>query len=248
MLHACAVLLKRPAARNQRLILHTRQQAVRNGLASVLAHDVVHTTMARARRLRPLVDRAVALTKRGTPEAIKELRSMMPEKNEAVIEKIMTDYPYRFANRNGFYCRVTRQLLGRRRDMAPLAVIELTERHRSFDVLYPQEVEHPALVTQATLEKRRMLGRWAEESDRTDPIMNHHTLLKRHPKWEPSDDDRTGKEARERIGGFMVKEAGAGSRWYSKPRRPPEADDLAAGSDQLPFDQYYGPEQKAETS
>ncbi len=97
----------------------------RNMVTSLLLHERVQTTDAKAKELRSYADRMVTLGKRGTLHARRQALSFV--RSRAVVKKLFEVIAPRFASRPGGYTRVTK--LGiRHGDAAPMSVIELTER------------------------------------------------------------------------------------------------------------------------
>jgi len=102
-----------------------RKAMLRNMVTSLLEHERVQTTDAKAKELRRWAERMVTLGKRGTLHARRQAASFVRDK--AVVKKLFDEIAPRFASRPGGYTRITKIGL-RRGDAAPLSVIELTER------------------------------------------------------------------------------------------------------------------------
>ena len=97
----------------------------RNMVTSLLQHEHLQTTDAKAKELRRFVERMITLGKRGTLHARRQALSFV--RSRSVVAKLFDDIAPRFNTRPGGYTRVTK--LGTRRgDAAPLSLIELTER------------------------------------------------------------------------------------------------------------------------
>jgi large subunit ribosomal protein L17 len=94
----------------------------RNMVTSLLRHDRITTTDAKAKELRGWADWLVTLGKDGSLHARRQALSFVQDKG--VVARLFADLAPRFANRNGGYTRVIK--VGRRRgDAAPLSLIEL---------------------------------------------------------------------------------------------------------------------------
>jgi len=94
-------------------------------VTSLLWHERVTTTDAKAKELRRWADRMVTLGKRGTLHARRQALAFV--RSRTVVKKLFEEIAPRFRDRPGGYTRITK--LGfRRGDAAPRAVIELTER------------------------------------------------------------------------------------------------------------------------
>jgi large subunit ribosomal protein L17 len=102
-----------------------RHALFRNMVTSLLQHEHLQTTDAKAKELRRWVDRMVTLGKRGTLHARRQALAFV--RSRTVVAKLFDDIAPRFSTRPGGYTRITK--LGTRRgDAAPISLIELTER------------------------------------------------------------------------------------------------------------------------
>jgi large subunit ribosomal protein L17 len=98
---------------------------LRNMVTSLLLHEHLQTTDAKAKELRRWADRMVTLGKRGTLHARRQALSFV--RSRAVVRKLFDDIAPRFSQRPGGYTRITK-IGSRRGDAAPVSVIELTDR------------------------------------------------------------------------------------------------------------------------
>jgi len=102
-----------------------RKALFRNLVTSLIEHESVRTTDAKAKELRSYADRMVTLGKRGTLHARRQALAFV--RSASAVKKLFEDIAPRFQQRPGGYTRVTK--LGvRRGDAAPMSVVELTER------------------------------------------------------------------------------------------------------------------------
>jgi large subunit ribosomal protein L17 len=102
-----------------------RKAMLSNMVTSLLWHESVRTTDAKAKELRRWAERMVTLGKRGTLHARRQVLAFV--RSRKVVTKLFDDIAPRFRERPGGYTRVTK-LGPRRGDSAPVSVIELTER------------------------------------------------------------------------------------------------------------------------
>ena len=98
---------------------------LRNMVTSLLQHEHLQTTDAKAKELRRWADRMITLGKRGTLHARRQALAFV--RSRAVVAKLFDDIGPRFASRPGGYTRITK-LGSRHGDSAPISLIELTER------------------------------------------------------------------------------------------------------------------------
>jgi len=102
-----------------------RRALFRNLVTSLLQHEHLQTTDAKAKELRRWTDRMITLGKRGTLHARRQALAFV--RSRSVVAKLFDDIAPRFSTRPGGYTRITK--LGiRRGDAAPISLIELTER------------------------------------------------------------------------------------------------------------------------
>jgi large subunit ribosomal protein L17 len=104
-----------------------RKALLRTLVASLLRHEKIETTLAKAKEIRPLAEQMITLAKRGDLHARRQALSFIND--EAVVKGLFADVAPRFSGRNGGYTRIvrTRTRIG---DAAPMAVIELVERQK----------------------------------------------------------------------------------------------------------------------
>jgi large subunit ribosomal protein L17 len=102
-----------------------RKALFRNMVTSLLDREQVQTTDAKAKALRPFVDRMITLGKRGTLHARRQALAFI--RSEDVVKKLFDDVAQRFKERPGGYTRIVK--LGvRHGDAAPMSLIELVDR------------------------------------------------------------------------------------------------------------------------
>lgn len=94
----------------------------RSLVTSLLEHDRIETTEAKAKELRVFAERMITLGKQGTLAARRAALSFIRQK--AVVEKLFDETAGRFADRSGGYTRIikTRRRVG---DGAEMVAIEL---------------------------------------------------------------------------------------------------------------------------
>jgi large subunit ribosomal protein L17 len=102
-----------------------RTALLRNMAAALIKHEQVTTTLAKARELRPYVEKLVTLAKRGGLSNRRLAHARLLD--EAQEQKLFGVLAERYADRAGGYTRVIKAGL-RTSDAAPMAVIELVDR------------------------------------------------------------------------------------------------------------------------
>jgi len=102
-----------------------RAALFRNMAAALIKHEQILTTTAKAKELRPYVEKLVTLAKRGglSNRRLAQARLM----DDAQLAKLFDILAPRYANRDGGYTRVIKAGI-RSSDAAPIAVIEFVDR------------------------------------------------------------------------------------------------------------------------
>lgn len=102
-----------------------RRALYRSLVTSLLEHERIETTEAKAKEVRILADRIISLGKRGDLHARR--RALAYVRSKAAVAKLFTDVAGRFAHRTGGYTRLikTRRRVG---DAALMVVLELVAR------------------------------------------------------------------------------------------------------------------------
>ncbi|ARQ69024.1 50S ribosomal protein L17 [Streptomyces marincola] len=95
-----------------------------NLATALFEHGRITTTVAKARRLRPVAERLITKAKKGDLHNRRQV--MQTIRDKSVVHTLFTEIGPKFANRPGGYTRITK-IGPRRGDNAPMAVIELVE-------------------------------------------------------------------------------------------------------------------------
>ena len=101
-----------------------RRALLRNLAATLIEHGHLRTTVAKAKEVRPFVERLVTLGRRSDLAARRRALQILPRKQ--VVGKLFDDVAPRFADRPGGYTRILK-LGPRQGDGAPMARIEFVE-------------------------------------------------------------------------------------------------------------------------
>ena len=99
-----------------------RDAMLSNMAASLFKHRVITTTDAKAKALRPVVDRIIATAKQDTLAAKRQVARTIQEKD--VFKKLFSEIVPQFSDRDSGFTRVIKSGF-RRGDGAPMAVVEL---------------------------------------------------------------------------------------------------------------------------
>jgi large subunit ribosomal protein L17 len=103
-----------------------RRAMLRNLVTSLLEHEEVRTTTAKAKEVRRVAERMITLGKRGTLDARRQaLRTI---RARSVAAKVFGDLAARFRGRAGGYTRIVKLGVRRNGDNAEQALIQLVDR------------------------------------------------------------------------------------------------------------------------
>ena len=108
----------------QRTSAH-RTAMFRNMSASLIKHEQITTTVAKAKELRPYIEKLVTLAKRGGLANRRLAMSRLMD--DAQLVKLFAVLAERYKDRNGGYTRVIKAGI-RASDAAPIAIIEFVDR------------------------------------------------------------------------------------------------------------------------
>jgi len=125
-----------------------RKALLRNMVTSLLEHEKIETTDAKAKELRKVADKMITWGKRGDLHARRQSLGVIMSKE--VVHKLFADLAPRFKEKKGGYTRIIK--VGRRKgDNAPVSIIELTlEREVKAPARGKKAVKKKALPQKAT--------------------------------------------------------------------------------------------------
>ncbi len=99
-----------------------RRALLRGLVTSVLEHERIETTEARARAAQPLVEKMITLGKQGDIAALRQIKKFVNQ--ESVAKKVVNTLGPRYQERPGGYTRLLKTG-PRRGDGAAMAILEL---------------------------------------------------------------------------------------------------------------------------
>ena len=108
----------------QRTSAH-RQALFRNMSAVLIKHEQITTTVAKAKELRPYVEKLVTLAKKGGLSNRRLAHARLLD--DAQLVKLFDVLAPRYADRNGGYTRIIKAGI-RASDASPIAIIEFVDR------------------------------------------------------------------------------------------------------------------------
>jgi large subunit ribosomal protein L17 len=105
-----------------------RTAMFRNMSVSLLRHEVIHTTVPKAKELRRVVEPLITLAK--TDSVAKRRLAFSRLRDRGMVGKLFTDLGPHFKERPGGYLRILRAGF-RSGDQAPMALVQLVDRPTS---------------------------------------------------------------------------------------------------------------------
>lgn len=101
-----------------------RKALIRGLICSLVDKERIRTTLPKAKRIRPLVEKAISMGRSGSIHSRRVLLTKYPDKK--IVAKIVDDLSKRFKDRPGGYTRIVK--LGfRKGDQAQKALIEFVD-------------------------------------------------------------------------------------------------------------------------
>lgn len=143
---------------HERLLLGTLAE-------QLFEHGKITTTVAKAKRLRPLAEKLITFAKKGDLAARRQVMATIS--NKSVVHTLFTDIGPRFVERNGGYTRITK-INPRKGDNAPMAVIEvLTEGTpaKKATVTEAEKATKKASPTKSAAPKKAAIKKTAAKKD-----------------------------------------------------------------------------------
>ena len=113
-----------------------RAAMLRNMVTSLIEHEKITTTDARAKELRKVVDRMITLGKRGDLHARRQVLSVI--RDQKVVAKLFDQIGPRYKNRPGGYTRIIK-IGSRLGDNAPQSIIALVEEEMTSTATVAEE-------------------------------------------------------------------------------------------------------------
>lgn len=92
---------------------------------NLVMKERIKTTEARAKEIRPRVEKLISVAKKQNLASLRLLKSRLPEKSAS---KLYYEIAPRYESRKGGYLRILKTSTMRKRDAAPVVVIEFTKQ------------------------------------------------------------------------------------------------------------------------
>ena len=102
-----------------------RKSMFKNLMKSIIKHEIIKTTLPKAKEVRSTVERLITYGKKGDLHGIRLIAKTV--KNTDLVMKLQNDIAPGYSDRNGGYTRILK-LGPRAGDNAEMAIIELVDR------------------------------------------------------------------------------------------------------------------------
>eukprot|EP00567_Pseudictyota_dubia_P005442 CAMPEP_0197438402 /NCGR_PEP_ID=MMETSP1175-20131217/5416_1 /TAXON_ID=1003142 /ORGANISM="Triceratium dubium, Strain CCMP147" /LENGTH=157 /DNA_ID=CAMNT_0042968127 /DNA_START=168 /DNA_END=641 /DNA_ORIENTATION=+ len=116
---------------------------------SLIKHERIVTTVAKAKELRKLADNLIGFGKKGTVQARRQANAIIREK--PMVTKLFEVLGPRYAEREGGYTRVMKIARFRVGDNAPLAAIEYVDRPGEIRAARPPKARRDRILAGGVL-------------------------------------------------------------------------------------------------
>lgn len=103
---------------------NVRLGLMRSLLRSVILHEKIQTTEAKAKEIRPLVEKLVTIGKSDSVESRRLIFKKVP--SQMVVKKLVEKISPRYESRKGGYTRIVK-VAARKSDAAKMAIIEFVK-------------------------------------------------------------------------------------------------------------------------
>jgi len=113
-----------------------RRAMFNNMLVSLIKEESIHTTDAKAKELRGLIDKMITYAKKNTNATVRQAKKYIKDKE--AFKKLFNEFPDRFGERVSGYTRIIKYK-NRKGDNAPISVIEFVDFKRPVPLTEEEE-------------------------------------------------------------------------------------------------------------
>ena len=161
-----------------------RKALLANQVCSLIEHERIKTTLAKAKAVRPLAERMVTLGKNGSLHARRIALAVLRQKN--AVKKLFDNIAPRSADRFGGYTRIIK-LGPRQSDSARIAFIEWVDTAPVTEEKEPKKKgkEKPSKSDKAAVAPKEETARPAAEKEEKVPAAEQQTAAEPAPAEEP---------------------------------------------------------------
>ena len=128
-----------------------RDALLANQVCSLIIHQRIRTTLAKAKATRPMAEKMVTLGKKGTLHARRTAIAYLHQVD--AVKKLFEDIAPRSASRAGGYTRIVK-LGARKSDAAPMAILEWVDAAVVEEVVAETPAEKPKAAKKKAAPKK----------------------------------------------------------------------------------------------
>ena len=139
-----------------------RKALLANQVCSLIEHQRIKTTLAKAKAVRPLAEKMVTLGKKGSLHARRTALAVLRQKG--AVKKLFEDIAPRSADRKGGYTRIVK-LGARKSDSAPVAFIEWVDSPLVVEETAPEEKGKKTKAKKSAADSETKPERKSKKSD-----------------------------------------------------------------------------------
>jgi large subunit ribosomal protein L17 len=167
-------------------------------VTSLLKHERIETTDAKAKSIRPVAEKMITLAKRGDLHARRQALSYIQDK--AVTHKLFDELKERYLDRQGGYIRIVKKGV-RKGDGAPVSIVQLIPKDEEKKPA-KKKTRKPKKVSKAqpSISREEDVVKKEEEvtekvQDETLPEISDETTVEEEPQEEAEAEQKAENEA-----------------------------------------------------
>ncbi|KAF4928956.1 54S ribosomal protein L8 [Colletotrichum viniferum] len=146
-----------------------RQALLRGLVTSLVTHEHIQTTYAKAKEAQRMAEKLITLAKRNNEETKRKVQAMLYTPHD-LLPKVFGELRERYAKRPGGYTRVLRTEPRNRYDQAPSAILELLDGPRDIRFAMTakavaRDMENGNESTELTLKNKQKVTRYRKDGN-----------------------------------------------------------------------------------
>jgi len=172
------------------LVTGHRRAVLANLATALITHGRIETTQAKARAVRPYVEKLITLGKRGDLHSRRQALAKL--RYRPIVDKLFNDIAASYGDRPGGYTRIIKTGF-RVGDAAPMALIELVEA--GYEAKPVKAAKKPAAKKEAAPAEKEAKAEEKAEAEEKVEAASSETAVEAEPEAEPAA-DATAEESK----------------------------------------------------
>jgi len=178
-----------------------RKALLRNMVTSLLKHESIETTDAKAKTIRPVAEKMITLAKRGDLHARRQALAYIQD--NAVTHRLFDELKNRYLDRQGGYIRIIKKGV-RKGDGAPISIVQLVPQDEETKTAKKKvrkskkvsRAKAPKLQKEVAVKKEEEVAEKVQEA--TPPDTADEVIADEGPQTETAvKEEETAKEAQD---------------------------------------------------